>query len=113
MLRTVAETIVASGADFIRAGRDLTPSVAIEGSCAEVFSSQSLYNDAVTRTPLTVALVNKLPQTARVSWLMNNFEADERYESAWNLARKFTTRYPDQFAEYIERAWQKRATKNW
>ena len=65
------------------------------------------------RQPITVELLNSWTIDARIAWMMNNFETDERYAHAWNIARRAMMAAPIDFPLEIERRWQKRATKTW
>ena len=50
---------------------------------------------------------------ARINWMMNNFETDERYAHAANIAQRAMLAAPIGFPLEIERRWQKRAAKTW
>lgn len=113
VIRQTAAAVVAAASDFIMEGRPAMPAVPIEGSYGAALASQMERNRAAGSKPMTVTLLNTWPVDARIAWLMNNFETDERYAHAWSFARTTIIGEPIDLPLEIERRWQKRATKNW
>jgi ABC-type transport system involved in cytochrome bd biosynthesis fused ATPase/permease subunit len=111
--RETAEAVVIAASDFIIAGRASTPATQIEGPYASALESQREHDRAIGSTPITVGLVNSWTIEARIAWMMNNFETDERYAHASNIARRALIAAPIGFPLEIERRWQKRASKTW
>jgi hypothetical protein len=112
-IRQTAAAVVASASDFIIGGRTPAPGVQIEGLCASALESQREHDRAIGSTPVMVELLNSLAIEARVAWMMMNFETDERYAHASNIARRAMMAAPIGFPLEIERRWQRRATKAW
>jgi hypothetical protein len=108
-----AAAIVASASDFIMAGRTPAPATQIEGPYAAALASQTQRGLAIGSTPITVEFLNSWAIEARIDWMMNNFETDERYAHAANIARQAMMAAPIGFPLEIERRWQKRASKTW
>ncbi|MEY9589794.1 hypothetical protein ABIA06_002085 [Bradyrhizobium yuanmingense] len=113
MITETAKCVIESAANFIASGRVAAPSVVLEGLWYHVLDGQKPHDDAMSAEPLTVAVVNSWSLEARIAWLMNNFDADERYASSWNLARRAMNEFPAEFSDELDRLWQKRTTKNW
>ena len=112
-IRQTAAAIVAAASDFVLKGRAPIPAVPIEGPYSAALASQIERDRVAGSKPMTVALLNTWPFDARIAWLMNNFETDERYAHAANIARQAMMAAPIGFPLEIERRWQKRAAKNW
>jgi hypothetical protein len=112
-IRQTAAAVVASASDFIMEGRPAIPGVPIEGSYSGALAIQVERDKATGSKPMTVALLNTWPVDARIAWLMNSFETDERYAHAWSVARTTMVAEPIDLPLEIERRWQKRSTKNW
>jgi hypothetical protein len=113
VVQQTAAAVVASASDFIMEGREALPPVQIEGPYSAVLASQKKREKATGSRPLAVALLNTWPVDARIAWLMNSFDTDERYGHAWSVARTTMFNEPIDLPLEIERLWQKRATKNW
>jgi hypothetical protein len=113
VIRQTAAAVVAAASDFIKEGRAMPPSTQIEGPYASALESQRRYDRAIGSTPITVELINSWTIEARIGWMVNNFETDERYNHAANIARRVLMAAPIGFPLEIERRWQKRATKTW
>ena len=113
VIRETAAAVVAAASDFIIGGRAPTPATQIEGPYASALESQREHDRAIGSTPITVELLNSWTIEARIGWMMNNFETDERYDHASNIARRAMMAAPIGFPLAIEQVWQKRATKNW
>ena len=113
VIRQTAAAVVAAASDFIKEGCAPTPSTQIEGPYASALKSQRRHDRAIGSTPLTVELLNSWTIEARIGWMLNNFQADERYAHAWTIARKILAAASIRFPLEIERHWQKRASKTW
>ena len=113
VIRETAAAVVAAASDFIIGGRAPTPAIQIEGLYASALESQREHDRAVGSTPIMVELLNSWAIEARIAWMMNNFETDERYVHAANIAQRSMMAAPIGFSLEIERRWQKRAAKNW
>jgi hypothetical protein len=113
VIRHTAAAVVASASDFIMGGRGAIPAVPIEGPYSAALVKQQERDKATGSKPLTVALLSTWAVDARIAWLMNNFETDERFAHAWSVARTTMVGEPIDLSLEIERRWQKRATKNW
>ena len=113
VIRETAAAVVAAASDFIIKGRAPTPPTQIEGLYASALDSQREHDRAIGSTPITVELLNSWTIEARIGWMMNNFETDERYAHASNIMRRAKTSAPIGFPVEIERRWQKRVTKTW
>jgi ABC-type transport system involved in cytochrome bd biosynthesis fused ATPase/permease subunit len=113
VIRETAAAVVAAASDFIIGGRAPTPATQIEGPYASALESQRERDRAIGSTPITVELLNSWVIEARIVWMMMNFEADERYAHAANIARRAMMAAPIGFPLEIERRWQKRASKTW
>jgi hypothetical protein len=113
VIRETAAAVVAVASDFIIGGRAPTPATQIEGPYASALESQREHDRAVGSTPITVELLNSWTIEARIGWMLNNFQADERYAHAWDIARNVLAAASIRFPLEIERRWQKRAAKNW
>jgi hypothetical protein len=113
VIRETAAAVVAAASDFIIGGRAPTPAIQIEGPYASALESQREHDRAIGSTPITVELLNSWVIEARIAWMMNIFETDERYAHAWSIARTTMVGEPIDLPLEIERRWQKRATKNW
>jgi hypothetical protein len=113
VIREMATAVVAAASDFIKEGRAPTPSTQIEGPYASALESQRRHDRAIGSTPISVELLNSWTIEARIGWMMNNFETDERYAHALNIAQRAMMAAPIGFPLEIERHWQRRATKNW
>jgi|SRR5665647_551824 len=111
--RQTADAVVIAASDFIIGGRAPTPATQIEGPYASALESQREHDRAIGSTPIMVGLLNSWTIEARIEWMMNNFETDERYAHAWNIARKALKEASIRFPLEIERRWRKRAAKNW
>ena len=112
-IHQTAAAIVAAASNFIMEGRASTPATQIEGPYASALESQREHDRVIGSTPITVELVNSWTIEARIAWMMNNFETDQRYAHAWNIARKALKEAAIRFPIEIERHWQKRASKAW
>jgi len=113
VIRQTAAAVVAAASDFIKEGCAPTPSTQIEGPYASALKSQRRHDRAIGSTPISVELLNSWTIEARIGWMLNNFQADERYAHAWDIARKVLAAASIRFPLEIERRWQKRAAKNW
>ena len=113
VIRETAAAVVAAASDFIIGGRAPMPAIQIEGTYASALESQREHDRAIGSTPITVELLNSWTIEARIGWMMNNFETDERYAHASNIARRALIAAPIGFPLEIERRWQKRASKTW
>jgi hypothetical protein len=113
VIRETAAAVVAAASDCIIGGRAPTPAIQIEGPYASALESQREHDRAIGSTPITVELLNSWVIEARIAWMMNIFETDERYAHAWSIARTTMVGEPIDLPLEIERRWQKRATKNW
>lgn len=113
VIRETAAAVVAAASDFIIGGRAPTPATQIEGPYASALESQREHDRAVGSTPITVDLLNSWTIEARIGWMLNNFQVDERYAHAWDIARKVLAAASIRFPLEIERRWQKRASKTW
>jgi ABC-type transport system involved in cytochrome bd biosynthesis fused ATPase/permease subunit len=113
VIRETAAAVVAAASDFIIGGRAPTPATQIEGTYASALESQREHDRAIGSTPITVELLNSWTIEARIGWMTNNFETDERYANASNIARRAMMAAPIGFPLEIERRWQKRTTKTW
>jgi len=113
VLRETAKCVVASMGDFITGGRPTPPPVAIEGLWYDVLDGQAPHDLAISKQSMTAAVINGWTQDARIAWILNLFQTDERYASGWNIVRRAMVEFPVEFAWEIERHWQKRATKIW
>ena len=113
VLCQTAQCVVASAADFISGGLAPTPPAVIEGTFAEVMESQQLHDTAIAETPATVEMLNAWTLEARTTWLMNNFQTDDRYAHAWNIAQQARHHSPLSFPLEIERCWRRRAAQIW
>jgi hypothetical protein len=113
VIRETAAAVVAAASDFIIGGRAPTPATQIEGPYASALESQREHDRAIGSTPIAVELLNSWTIEARIGWMMNNFETDERYAHASNIARRALMAAPIGFPLEIERRWQKRASKTW
>ena len=113
VIRQTAAAVVAAASEFIIEGRAPTPATRIEGPYAAALESQREHDRAIGSTPVTVELLNSWTIEARIGWMMNNFETDERYAHAWTIARKVLAAASIRFPLEIERHWQKRASKTW
>jgi hypothetical protein len=113
VIRETAAAVVAVASDFIIGGRAPTPATQIEGPYASALESQREHDRAVGSTPVMVELLNSWTIEDRIAWMMNNFETDERYDHALNIARRAMMAAPIGFPLEIERRWQKRASKTW
>ena len=113
VIRETAAAVVAAASDFIIGGRAPTPPTQIEGSYASALESQREHDRAIGSAPITVELLNSWTIEARIGWMMNNFETEERYAPAGNIARRVMMAAPIGFPLEIERRWQKRASKTW
>ena len=113
VFRETAAAVVAAASDFIMEGRAPTPAVQVEGPYTSACESQREHDRAIGSTPITVELLNSWVIEARIAWMMNIFETDERYAHAVNIARQAMMAAPIGFPLEIERRWQKRATKTW
>jgi hypothetical protein len=111
--RKTAEAIVMAASDFIIGGRAPTPATQIEGPYVAALASQRQRDRAISSVPITVELLSSWTIEARIAWMMNNFQTDERYAHASNIARKALKEASIRFPLEIERRWQKRAAKNW
>ena len=112
-IRQTAAAIVAAASDFVLKGRAPIPAVPIEGPYSAALASQIERDRVAGSKPMTVALLNTWPFDARIAWLMNNFETDERFAHAWSVARTTMATEPIDLPLEIERRWQKRAARNW
>jgi len=83
-LTETAKAVVASAFTFIASGRPAAPSLAVEGLWYDVLGGQEPYDVAISERPVTVSVVNGWTQEARIGWLLNNFQTDERYAAAWS-----------------------------
>ena len=113
VIRETAAAVVAAASDFIIGGRAPTPATQIEGPYVAALASQRQRDLAIGSVPITVELLNSLAIEARIAWMMMNFETDERYAHAANIARRAMMAAPIGFPLEIERRWQKRAARNW
>jgi hypothetical protein len=113
VLCQTAKCIVASAADFISGGLAPTPPAVIEGTVDEVMDSQRLHDTAIAETPAIVEMLNAWTFEARTTWLMNNFQTDERYADAWNIAQRARHHSPLSFPLKIEGFWRRRAAQTW
>jgi hypothetical protein len=113
VLRETAKCIVAAAGDFITSGRPPAPPVEVEGLWYEVLDSQAPRDAAISKEHLTTAAANGWTPEARLAWMMNIFQTDERYASGWHVADQVMIEFPAEFAQEIERRWQKRSTKTW
>jgi hypothetical protein len=112
-IRHTAAAVVASASDYVMKGRDAIPGVPIEEPYSAALATQIERDKAAGSAPVIVTLLNTWPVNARIAWLMNNFDTDERYAHAWSVARTMMVDEPIDFPLEIEQRWQKRATKNW
>jgi hypothetical protein len=110
-LTETAKAVVASAFTFIASGRPAAPSLAVEGLWYDVLGGQEPYDVAISERPVTVSLVNGWTQEARIGWMLNNFQTDERYAAAWHIARRAMTEFPVEFARELDRLWEERTTK--
>jgi hypothetical protein len=113
VVRETADAVVIAASDFIIGGRAPTPPAQIEGSYTFALDSQREHDRAIGSTPITVELLNSWTIETRIGWMLNNFETDERYDHASNVARRAMMAAPIGFPLEIERRWQKRASKAW
>jgi hypothetical protein len=113
VIRHTAAAVVASASDFIMGGRGAIPAVPIEGPYGAALLKQQERDKATGSKPFTAALLGTWSVGDRIAWLMNNFETDERFAHAWNVARSTMVGEPINLPLEIERLWQRRATKNW
>jgi hypothetical protein len=113
VIQQTAAAVVAAASDFVMEGRAAIPAVPIEGPYSAALASQMERDRVAGSKPMTVVLLNTWPVDARVAWLMNNFETDERYAHARSVAQTTMVAEPIDFPLEIERRWQKRATKDW
>jgi hypothetical protein len=97
VIRQTAAAVVAAASDFIKEGRAPTPSTQIEGPYASALESQRRYDRAIGSTPISVELLNSWTIEARIGWMLNNFQADERYAHAWGIGAKFWQQRPSAF----------------
>jgi hypothetical protein len=111
-LTQTAKCIVASAADFIKGGRSI-PGVEIEGPWDAVLAGQQPYDSATATVPCTVNYLNSLSLEDRTSLLLNLFETDCRYESAWHFTKRTAFHFPITLAVCVENAWRDRVTKSW
>jgi hypothetical protein len=112
-IQQTAAAVVASASDFIMEGRPAIPGVPIEGPYSGALASQAERDKATGSKPRIVTLLNTWPADARITWLVNVFETDERYAHAWSVARTTMIDERIDLVAEIERRWQKRATKDW
>ena len=112
-IRQTAAAIVAAASDFIIEGRAPTPAVQVEGPYTSAMESQREHDRAIGSLPVTVELLNSWTIDARINWMLNYFETDERYAHAANIAQRAMLAAPIGFPLEIERRWQKRAAKTW
>jgi len=113
VIRETAAAVVAAASDFIVGGRAPTPATQIEGSYASALDSQREHDRAIGSKPITLDLLNSWTIEARIAWMMNNFETDERYDHGSSITRRAMMAAPIGFPLEIERRWQKRASKTW
>jgi len=113
VIRQTAAAVVAAASDFIIGGRAPTPAIQIEGPYTSALESQREHDRAIGSLPVTVELLNSWTIDARINWMLNNFETDERYAHAANIAQRAMLAAPIGFPLEIERRWQKRAAKTW
>jgi len=107
-LIATAQAVVAAAADFISRGLVPPPDTQIEGLYDDVMRDRYDRAAVMARGPAIVQVLNNLTIEQRTAWMMNNFQTDERYAHAWNIAQRAMNGAPVTFSLTIENAWQRR-----
>jgi hypothetical protein len=88
VLNATAQAIVAAAADFNSGGLVPPPHTQIEGLYDAVMLDRYERAAVMARGPAIVQVLNDWAIEQRTAWMMNNFQTDERYANAWNIAQR-------------------------